>query len=110
MFRQVVNGAQKLRHVVLFKFLDSANVADVSKIENAFRALATTKVPQVRGFESGVHVGKESSNQGFTHAFLLTFDNEQDRDIYMAHDDHKAFVQLQQGIVEKKVVVAFWGK
>ena len=78
MFRQVVNGAQKLRHVVLFKFLDSANVADVSKIENAFRALATTKVPQVRGFESGVHVGKESSNQGFTHAFLLTFDNEQD--------------------------------
>jgi hypothetical protein len=55
-------------------------------------------MPQVRGFESGTHIDKESSNQGFTHGFLLTFDNEEDRDTYMAHDDHKAFVQLQQGI------------
>ncbi len=103
-------SAQPLRHVVLFKFNDTASQADITKIENAFRSLATTKVPQVRGFESGTHIGKESSNQGFTHGFLLTFDNEADRDTYMAHDDHKAFVQLQQGIVEKKVVFAFWGK
>jgi hypothetical protein len=110
MFRRAVNGAQKLRHVVLFKFKDTASQTDIAKIENEFRALATTKVPQVRGFESGTHVGKESSNQGFTHGFLLTFDNEQDRDTYMAHDDHKAFVKLQQGIVENKIVLAFWGK
>ena len=110
MLRRAVSGAQQLRHVVLFKFKDTASAADVTKIENAFRALATTKIPQVRGFESGTHVGKESSNQGFTHAFLLTFDNEQDRDTYMAHDDHQAFVKLQQGIIDKKVVLAFWGK
>lgn len=110
MLRNAINGAQKLRHVVLFKFKSSASSADVAKIENAFRALATTKVPQVKSFECGTHVGKESSNQGYTHAFLLTFDNEQDRDIYMAHDDHKAFVKLQQGIVDQKVVLAFWGK
>lgn len=110
MLRSAVNSAQRLRHVVLFKFKDTASQADISKIENAFRALATTKVPQVRGFEAGTNVGKESSNQGFTHGFLLTFDSEQDRDTYMVHDDHKAFVQLQQGIVDKKVVVAFWGQ
>ncbi len=81
-----------------FKFKDTASQSDITNIENAFRALATTKVPQVRGFENGTHIGKESSNQGFTHGFLLNFDNEEDRDIYMAHDDHKAFVQLQQGI------------
>ncbi len=105
-----MSSAQPLRHVVLFKFRDTASQSDIAKIEGAFRALATTKVPQVRGFESGTHIGKESSNQGFTHGFLLTFDNEEDRDTYMAHDDHKAFVQLQQGIVDKKVVFAFWGK
>ncbi|CAF4326644.1 unnamed protein product, partial [Adineta steineri] len=39
-----------------------------------------------------------------------TFDNEQDRDTYMAHDDHKAFVKLQQGIVDNKIVLAFRGE
>lgn len=110
MLRRAVNGAQQLRHLVLFKFNNTASQADITKIEQEFRALATIKVPQVRGFESGTHVGKESSNQGFTHCFILTFDNEQDRDTYMAHDDHKAFVKLQQGIVDKKIVLAFWGK
>jgi hypothetical protein len=111
MLRRAANGAQQyLRHVVLFKFKDTASHADIAKIEREFRSLATIKVPQVRGFESGTHIGKESSNQGFTHGFLLSFDNERDRDTYMAHDDHKAFVQLQQGIVDKKVVLAFWGK
>ena len=103
-------AAPLLRHMVLFKFKPTASEADITRIEREFRALATTKLPQVQGFESGIHVGKESSNQGFTHAFLLTFGNEQDRDTYMAHDHHKAFVKLQQGIVDQKVVVAFWGK
>ena len=110
MLRRAANGAQLLRHVVLFKFHDTASQTDISKIEREFRALATTKVPQVRAFESGTHIGKENLNQGFTHGFLLSFDNEQDRDTYMVHDDHKAFVKLQQGIVEKKIVMAFWGK
>lgn len=110
MLRRAASALPQLRHVVLFKFHDTASPADIAKVEGEFRALASGKVPQVRSFESGTHVGKETSNQGFTHAFLLTFDNEQDRDIYMAHPDHKAFVQLQQGIVEKKVVVAFHGK
>jgi hypothetical protein len=110
MLRRAANGVQLLRHVVLFKFKDTASQADIAKIESEFRALATTKVPQVRQFESGTNVGKESSNQGFTHAFLLTFDNEKDRDTYMAHDDHKAFVKLQQGIIDQKVVLAYWAK
>ena len=110
MLRRATGGIQQLRHVVLFKFKDTATTSDIGKIEREFRALATKKVPQVRGFESGTHVGKESLNQGFTHGFLLTFDSEADRDIYMAHDDHKAFVNLQQGIVDKKIVLAFWGQ
>jgi hypothetical protein len=110
MLRGVANGAQLLRHAVLFKFKDTASQADITKIESAFRSLATTKVPQVRAFESGIHIGKENLNQGFTHAFLLSFDNEQDRTTYMAHDDHIAFVKLQQGIVDKKIVICFWGK
>jgi hypothetical protein len=111
MLRQAASSIQQLRHVVLFQFKATVSPADITKVENAFRSLATEKVSTlVRSFESGTHIGKESSNQGFTHGFLLTFDNERDRDEYMAHDDHKAFVQLQQGIVEKKVVLAFWGK
>lgn len=110
MLRRAATGTKFLRHVVLFKFKDTASQADITKIESAFRALATVKVPQVQHFESGTHIGKENLNQGFTHAFLLTFNNEQDRNTYMAHDDHIAFVKLQQGIVDKKIVHAFWGE
>lgn len=110
MLRSAASGTKLLRHVVLFKFQDAASRADITKIENAFRTLATIKVPQVQHFESGVHIGKENLNQGFTHAFLLSFKNEEDRNTYMAHDDHIAFVKLQQGIVDKKVVLAFWGE
>ncbi|CAF2382808.1 unnamed protein product [Rotaria sp. Silwood2] len=110
MFHRAASGAKFLRHIVLFKFKDTASHADITKIEREFRALATTKVPQVQQFESGTHIGKENLNQGFTHGFVLTFNTEQDRDTYMAHDDHKAFVKLQQGIVDKKIVLAFWGE
>ena len=110
MIRRVANSAQLLRHVVLFKFKETVSQSDITKIENEFRALATVKVPQVRQFESGIHVGKENLNQDFTHGFLLTFGSEQDRDAYMAHDDHITFVKMQEGIIDKKIVLAFWGE
>jgi len=79
-----------VRHVVSFKYKDNTPDADIQKVEDAFRALKT-KVPGIVSFECGKNISPEKLNKGFTHLFILTFNNEADRDAYLVHPDHKAF-------------------
>lgn len=106
----VIVKKDQLRHVVLFKFKDSATAQDISNVESAFAALPT-KIPQIRSFEWGINNSPEGLDKGFTHCFLLTFDSEEDRAIYLPHPDHKAFgAEIGQFIEDVLVVDYFTGK
>ena len=96
----------KLRHVVLFKFKDDAPRAEVKKIEDAFRALPS-KVPQVVDFEWGTNNSPEELADGFTHCFLVTFNNEKDREVYLPHPAHEAFVALLKPQLDKVLVIDY---
>ena len=96
-----------LRHVVLFKFKDSATPEDVKKVEAAFADLPG-KVPLIKGYEWGKNNSPENLNQGLTHCFLLTFSNEKDRDAYLVHPDHKAFGKILGPYLDKVTVVDYW--
>ena len=96
-----------LRHVVLFKFKDDAPPVKVKEVEDAFRAL-TGKIDAIRGFEWGTDVGVEDLADGFTHCFLVTFGSEADRDVYLPHPDHKAFVEILKPQLDKVLVVDYW--
>ena len=98
---------KKLRHVVLFKFKDDADPAAVEKAIEAFAALPE-KIPQIKEFEWGINNSPEGLNKGLTHCFLLTFDSEEGRDIYLPHPDHKAFGALLGDILEDVTVVDYW--
>ena len=78
------------RHVVLFKFKDSTSEATVQAIEMAFRELCR-ELSFVVDFEWGRNNSPENLNNGFSHCFLLTFANEQDRDRYLPHPAHVEF-------------------
>ncbi len=95
-----------LRHVVLFKFKDSATPENIAMVEKAFAALPKN-IDVVRGFEWGTNVSPENLNQGFTHCFLLTFDNARDRDAYLVHPAHKEFGKLLGPYLDKVTVVDF---
>lgn len=96
-----------LRHVVVFKFKDSANSGDIQKIATAFRDLKN-KIPQIVSFEAGQNISPEGLDKGFTHAFILTFLSENDRDIYLEHPDHKAFGRELGPFLADVLVVDFW--
>lgn len=96
-----------LRHVVLFKFKDSSTPADIKKVEDAFRALAG-KLPIIKSFEWGKNNSPENLNQGLTHCFFVTFASEKDRDAYLPHPDHQAFVQIAGPHIDKVTVVDYW--
>ena len=103
------NAADKLQHVVSFKFKSTAAPDDIRKIETAFRALKE-KIPQVTKLEWGTNVSKENLDKGFTHCFVLTFKSEKDRDTYIAHPEHKDFVKLVGPVLEEAFVIDFWAK
>ena len=97
-----------LRHVVLLKFKQTTTEEDLQKITTEFHQLATVKVPEVKQFEWGTNVSKENLDHGYTHCFLLSFNNEADRDAYLVHKDHVAFVELIKPYMESATVIDYW--
>ena len=99
----------KVRHVVLFKFKDGTTAQQQKTVEDAFRALPS-KIPQIVGFEWGTNISPENFNQGFTHCFLVTFNNAKDRDAYLPHPAHKAFGKVLHPYLDKVLVIDFVAK
>ena len=100
-------GQRCLRHVVLFKFKDTSTPEDVARIIAGFRGLPAA-IKEIAGFEWGTDVSTEGKTQGFTHCFFLTFATADDRDAYLPHPAHKAFVAVVGPHVDKVCVVDYW--
>jgi Stress responsive A/B Barrel Domain len=96
-----------LRHVVMFKFKDAATEADVKKVVDAFRELPS-KIPAVAEFEFGTNNSPEGLADGFTHCFFITFKSEKDREVYLPHPAHSAFVEILKPHLDKALVVDYW--
>lgn len=96
-----------LRHVVLFNFTDEASASDIRAIEAAFAGLPE-KITEIHGFEWGTNNSPEGLDKGHTHCFLVTFHSEADRDAYLPHPAHQAFVELVGPLVEDVTVVDYW--
>jgi hypothetical protein len=101
------DAVKVLRHIVLFKFKDTAPAEDVQKIVDAFVALEG-KIDLIADFEWGTNVSKENLDKGLTHGFNLTFKTQEDLDAYIVHPDHKAFVALLDGVLEDVCVFDYW--
>jgi len=100
-----VNNPQKvLRHVVMFKFTDSATAAIVQDIENTFKALPS-KIPSIKGFEWGINNSPEGFNEGLTHCFVVSFDDEKGRQAYWDNPAHNDFVNNHLKPYMAKVLV-----
>ena len=97
------------RHVVFFKFKDSATPEQVQAIEKAFGELAK-KVETVKAFEWGTNVSPENLNDGFTHCFLVTFADKAGLEVYLPHPEHDAFVAKLKPLLDKVCVVDYIAK
>ncbi|WP_439483952.1 Dabb family protein [Cyclobacterium plantarum] len=106
---QNVTEKAMLRHVVLLSFKEDSSQEDIKKVEDAFIALKD-KIPQIRDFEWGTNNSPEGLNKGLTHCFLVSFESEEDREIYLPHPDHKAFVEVLSPHMKDVTVVDYWAK
>lgn len=100
---------QVLRHVVMFGWKAGTSTADIDKVVTAFKNLEH-KIALIKSFEWGTNNSPENLNNGLTHCFILTFDNEADRDAYLIHPDHKAFGAILNPIPDKITVLDYWAR
>lgn len=105
--QQTKSNGKMLRHAVLLKFKDNSSQADIKKVEDAFIGLKS-KIKEIQDFEWGTNNSPENLNDGFTHCFFVTFKNEQDRETYLPHPDHKAFVEVLKPHMDKVLVIDYW--
>ena len=101
------SAGKVLRHVVLFKFKDDVQPAQVQEVVDAFRALPS-QIEGIEGFEWGTNVSPENKAAGFTHCFFVTFRDEKSRDAYLPHPAHKAFGKIVGPHLDKVLVVDYW--
>lgn len=98
---------KQLRHVVLFKFKESSSAADIKTVETAFGKLPS-EIKEIKDYEWGLNNSPEGLNKGFTHCFLVTFDSEEARAIYLPHPAHKAFVDVLSPHLDDVLVIDYW--
>ena len=96
----------KLRHVVLFKFKDDAPPADVKAIEDAIVGFPPT-MPMIEALEWGKDCSVEKLADGFTHCFLVTFDDADGLKAYLPHPTHQAAVAKLKPAMEKLLVIDY---
>ena len=96
----------KVVHVVAFKYKKAVTDAKKKEVEDAFAALKG-KIPQIISLQHGTNISKEGFEHGFHQAYVVTFANEKDRDIYLEHDAHKKFAKMLEGILADKGVFVF---
>ena len=104
-----IEPSSTLRHVVLFAFRDNATVEQIDAVVADFGTLKD-RIPGIVAYEWGTNVSPEGLNQGFTHCFTLTFASEEDRNGYLLHAAHQAFVETLGACLEKSLVVDYWAQ
>jgi lysophospholipase L1-like esterase len=100
---------ENLRHVVLLKFKTDTAPAKVREVLLAFQSLGQ-KIDVIQAIESGTNNSPEGLDQGYTHAFNLTFSSATDRDLYLHHPAHVAFTELAIPAIEQVCVFDYWAQ
>lgn len=97
----------RFRHVVLFKFKDGTTPDQIAKVESEFRKLPS-QIDAIIDFEWGTSQTVEVElAQGYTHCFLVTFQDKSGLQTYLPHPAHTAFVDLVKPLLDQVHVLDY---
>ena len=104
-----VNNQPVLRHVVLLQFKEEVSIKAREQAVQNFLDLKG-KIPEILNIEGGKNISEGDLSKGFTHCFVLTFEDESDRDIYLPHPEHMRVVEENKPLLDDLLVADFWGE
>ncbi|XAL99276.1 Dabb family protein [Phycisphaeraceae bacterium D3-23] len=102
-----VSADPVFRHIVMFKFNDTATEQQIADIVAGFNALPG-QIEQITAYEHGLNTNTDDNANGFTHIFLVTFANEEGLAVYGPHPAHQAFVAELLPVLDEVLVADYW--
>lgn len=78
-----------IRHIVLCRIRDDVDPERLSALWKELDNLRSV-VPGMRAASFGANVSPEGIARGYTHGFIIDFEDTAARDAYLVHPDHKA--------------------
>ena len=100
---------RQLKHALFLKFKDGASKAEIKDLEDSLAKLPS-QIDTIKALEWGTNNSPETHDEGFTHAFLFTFDDAKGLKTYADAPEHKAVVEKIVSLAEKGRVLDFWTK
>ena len=97
-----------IRHIVLWKFRESAEGSDRSRNLRKAKALLDAlpaTIPLIRGWETGIDMSR--TDQSFDLGLSSLFETPGDLARYQAHPDHVKVVEFLRKAQSSKVVIDY---
>lgn len=95
-----------IRHLGVFQFKEGTTTGEIDHCFSELRKMVG-QIPGLLKVEHGPHQSDEGLDDGFTHAFCMTFDSFESRDAYLPHPVHQQRVELIQPKLERIIVLDF---
>jgi hypothetical protein len=96
----------QIHHIVCFKFKKNTTKIEIENLRDSFLTLKN-KIPGVIRISGGENNSPENLNKGFTHCFLIIFEDEQARKEYLPHHEHQIFISQLKPIMEDVFVIDY---
>lgn len=92
------------KHLVVAKFKEGVVVEDIIKGMHDL----VSDIDAVKSFEWGQDLeSHEMLRQGFTHSFLMAFNNKEEYNKFLAHPKHTEFSATFSAAIEKVILLDF---
>ncbi|OMO58374.1 Dimeric alpha-beta barrel [Corchorus capsularis] len=92
------------KHLVVVKFKEDVAVEEILKGMEKL----VSEVESVKSFEWGQDTeGLDMLRQGYTHAFMMTFEKKEDYTAFVSHPSHVEFSATFSTAIDKIVVLDF---
>jgi hypothetical protein len=89
--------------MLLIKFKSFTESFEIEYIKVLFESMPQ-KIKGVISVEWGVNDSPEHINKGYTHSVLMTFVNEEARQVYLPHPEHEALKKVFSPLLEDIIV------
>jgi hypothetical protein len=96
----------KVKHIALFKFRAEVTPEEIEDLFNDILDM-TEEIPGLEDYVAGENNSPEGLNQGYTHAFVMTFADAAARDAYLPHPAHERVKLKILALAEAGAVVDF---
>ena len=94
---------KRTKHIAFFQFKSTCTPADIADVWRIMEVLPR-QIPGILGLTWGENTSTEGLSEGFTHSFVMLFENAAARDAYLPHPAHQAAVAKVVPRLERVVV------